>query len=202
MSLDSGSSMSASRCVAAITVLSGRIMASSTARTVFSRAMFSACRLCGNTTMFFNATSGYTSSVSCVLSWRSCSLMGLRLSYSDCLTARVIKRLAKIDEPASGRLIFGIRRGTVTSCDEHWLVTRRYHIAVNDDLFDIRARWDIVHNIEQDIFNNGAQSSRARALLQRAFRRRFERIIGKDEFYAIELEYLLVLLDNSVLGFR
>ncbi len=61
------------------------------------------------------------------------------------------------------------------------------HIAVDNDFFHIRTRWDFVHHIEKDILNDTAQSSRPGALFQGPFSSRVKGIIGKDQLDAVKL---------------
>ena len=77
-------------------------------------------------------------------------------------------------------------------------MVRANHIGVDNDLFHIRARWDFVHYVKQHIFDDAAQSARAGALFKRAFGGSVESIVGEDQFYAVKLQELLILLDDSI----
>src|SRR6266851_1979366 len=226
MSLGSGSSISESSCDAVISTRPGCIIASSTARIDFSRSIDRVMRVRGNTTILFNATRGYGTAieVSILLSWRSCSLTGsafigrylaylLIASLPTMLkhlstarqTERNVSRLykntsIKTDEPALCRLIFRIRCCALTACNQQWFMVRANHIGVDNDLFHIRARWDFIHYVKQHIFNDAAQSARAGALFKRTFGGSVESIVGEDQFYAVKLQELLILLDDSIFG--
>src|SRR5713226_311876 len=199
MSLGSGSSISESSCEAVISTRLGCIIASSTARIDFSRSIDRVMRVRGNTTILFNATRGYGTviEVSILLSWRSCSLTGS--AFIGRYLSRSYKNTSiKTDEPALCRLIFRIRCCALTACNQQWFMVRANHIGVDNDLFHIRARWDFIHYVKQHIFNDAAQSARAGALFKRAFGGSVECIVGEDQFYAVKLQELLILLDDSI----
>src|ERR1700694_2021391 len=134
----------------------------------FSRAIDKVIRVRGNTTMFFNATRGYgiyCSWLSLLVSWRSCSFTfpglyrdALYYAHKFSIPYRQTKRKLSIktDESALCRLIFRICCSALTASYQQWFIVRGNYIRVDNDLFHVGARWDFVHHIQQDIFNDAA----------------------------------------------
>ena len=75
----------------------------------------------------------------------------------------------------------------------------QHDLAVDDALHDVGARRQVVHDLEQHLFEDGPQTASAGAALQRLVGDRVERVVGEDEVDVVEVEELLVLLHQRVL---
>ena len=69
-----------------------------------------------------------------------------------------------------------------------------HDVAVDDALRDVGARRQLVHDLEQHLFEDRAQPASAGAALQRFVGDRLERVVGERELDVVEVEELLVLL--------
>jgi hypothetical protein len=67
-------------------------------------------------------------------------------------------------------------------------------------LLDVVAAREVVHDVEQHLFEDGPQAAGAGAPQQRLVGDRVEGVVGELELDVFELEELLVLLDQAFLG--
>src|SRR5205807_721437 len=74
-----------------------------------------------------------------------------------------------------------------------------HHGAVDDALADVVARRQLVHHVEQHLFEDGPQTPGARPPQERLVGHRPERVLGELQFHVVELEELLELLGQGVL---
>ena len=70
---------------------------------------------------------------------------------------------------------------------------------VDDDLADVGTAGQVVHRVEQHLFEDGAQAAGAGAAQDRLIGDRLQAVRGELEFDVFEAEHLLVLLDQAVL---
>src|SRR5579864_2836058 len=71
---------------------------------------------------------------------------------------------------------------------------------VDQALLDVALRWDRIHELEHQLFEDDAQAARADVALERFLGDRHQRLVGELELDALELEDRLVLPDQAVLG--
>ena len=72
----------------------------------------------------------------------------------------------------------------------------------DDDLVDVISAGHVEHDVEQDLFQDGAQTSGTRASCQCLLGHLVERLRREVQLNAVELEQALVLLDQRVLRLR
>src|SRR6185369_17352985 len=75
------------------------------------------------------------------------------------------------------------------------------HLARNNEFFDAFLRRKGIHGVKQQLFQDHHQAARADFSLDRLSRDSLERVFCELELDVIEVEFLLVLLDQSVLWF-
>src|SRR5688572_4729333 len=83
--------------------------------------------------------------------------------------------------------------------DQHRPLVIHDHFAGDDALLEALDRRQLVHDLEHDLFQDGAQTPCARAALERLSRDGGHRVVGELETHFLEVEVLLVLLDDRVL---
>src|SRR5688572_18317227 len=105
------------------------------------------------------------------------------------LQARCLKRLAR----AAGDLV-------LVGVDQQRLAVGAHHRFVDHHLADILQRRQLVHRVEQDLLEDGAQAPGAGLARQRALGHRAERRDAHLELDPLHMEQALVLLDEGVLG--
>ena len=64
---------------------------------------------------------------------------------------------------------------------------------------DVLAARQVVHDLEQHLFEDGPQAPGAGAAQHRLLGHRLEGVVGQLELHVVELEHPLVLLDEGVL---
>src|SRR5207249_4518762 len=74
------------------------------------------------------------------------------------------------------------------------------HLLVDDALGDVLAGGELVHHVQQHLFQDGPQASGTRPPQQSLFRDGLHRVLAELELHAVEFEELLVLLDQRILG--
>jgi len=72
----------------------------------------------------------------------------------------------------------------------------------DDALADILPRGDLVHHVQQDVLDDGAQPPRPRLVCHGPLGGRLQSIVGEDQLHAVQGEEPLVLLDDGVPGLR
>src|SRR5205807_2554741 len=75
----------------------------------------------------------------------------------------------------------------------------QHHRAVDDALADVVARRQLVHHVEQHLFEDGPQAPGARPPQQGLIRHGTQRVLGELQLDVVELEELLELLGQGVL---
>src|SRR5262245_9259081 len=83
--------------------------------------------------------------------------------------------------------------------DQHRTLVVQDHLARDDALLEALDGRQLVHDLEHDLFQDGAQAARAGAPLERLARDGGHRVVGELEPNLLEIEVLLVLLDDRVL---
>src|SRR3954453_20031455 len=83
--------------------------------------------------------------------------------------------------------------------DQRRVDVLEHDLAGDDDLRDVLARRDVVHDGEQHLFEDRAQTTRAGAAKDRLVGDRLERVRRELQLDTVELEELLVLPDERVL---
>src|SRR5207302_4278230 len=96
----------------------------------------------------------------------------------------------------AGTLLFGLfalgnERGVDTIEDDG---------AVDEAFADVAAARQVVHDLEEDLLEDGAQAARSGATKQRLLGNGLERVGRELELDIVEFEHPLVLLDDRVLG--
>src|SRR5579884_1904545 len=71
-------------------------------------------------------------------------------------------------------------------------------VGADDALAHVAARRDLVHHLEQHLFDQGAQAAGAGLVLQRALGRRLEGVLGEYQLDLVQGEELAVLLGDRV----
>src|SRR5579871_6495337 len=89
---------------------------------------------------------------------------------------------------------------TVVTAQQERRLTLRDRVSVDDALLYVAARWDLIHDFEEHLLDQGAQSTRARPIRERTLRSRFESLCSEDEFYSVQRQELCVLLGEGILG--
>src|SRR5436309_8162236 len=102
------------------------------------------------------------------------------------------------DELGGGGFV-ALERDLLVLREEERLHAALDRIAGDDDLADVRARRDLVHDVEEYLLDDGPEPAGAGLPLRRALRRRLKRIRRELEFHLVEREEFLVLLDDRVL---
>src|SRR2546426_8834469 len=176
MSSSAGSFVLASFC-AARRMNFCLFIASSRARIDFWRPTNSGTTMCGKTMMSRSGRRGTRSP----LPWGGWSF-GSRLSFRK-----------SIGPPFS---LGGL--GSLLEEDDRLLLVGD-DLFRDEDLLDVRLRWDVVHHVEHDVFHDGAQPAGPRLALERLARDRREGAVGEAEVHALHLEELLVLPGEGVL---
>ena len=74
-----------------------------------------------------------------------------------------------------------------------------HHRLVDDAPRDVGSTREVVHDVEEHLFEDGAQAAGTGAALQRLVGDRVERVVGEHEVDVVELEELLELLQQRVL---
>src|SRR5262245_13633546 len=189
MSRSFGSSWAASRWAHS---RSSRLpfIASSSASIDFCRPTNSGTTMCGKTTMSRSGSSGRALRLSGSPLWVTRDRLA---SSSSRKIPMVLSSLAGVAEARSGgfRLLLEHEQRLASLFD---------HLLADHALLDVIARGDVVHQVEHHIFEDRAQTARARLAGQRLARDRAERPIREAQPDILELEQLLVLLDERILG--
>src|SRR5690349_7069788 len=84
--------------------------------------------------------------------------------------------------------------------DQHRTLVVQDDLAGDDALLEPLDGRQLVHDLEHDLFQDRAQAARAGAALEGLARDGGHRVIGKLQPDLLEIEVLLVLLDDRVLG--
>src|SRR5467141_586643 len=84
--------------------------------------------------------------------------------------------------------------------DEQWLPALRDALGRNGDLAHVVAARQIEHDVGHHLLEDGAEAAGAGTPLDRLLGNRFERVLLDREPHVLELEQLLVLLGQRVLG--
>src|SRR3989440_254659 len=84
--------------------------------------------------------------------------------------------------------------------DQHRPLVAHDDLARDDALLEALDGWELVHDLEHDLFQDRAKASRTRAALERLLGDAGHGIVGELEPNLLEVEVLLVLLDDRVLG--
>src|SRR6266480_2801393 len=84
--------------------------------------------------------------------------------------------------------------------DEQWLPAFGDALGRDGDLAHVVATRQVEHDVGHHFFENGAEAAGAGAPLDRLLGNRFERVLLDREPHVLELEQLLVLLGQRVLG--
>src|SRR5262245_16698566 len=82
---------------------------------------------------------------------------------------------------------------------QHRTLVVQDHLARDDALLEALDGRQLVHDLEHDLFEYGAQAARAGAPLERLARDGGHRVVGELEADLLEIEVLLILLDDRVL---
>src|SRR5467141_825278 len=84
--------------------------------------------------------------------------------------------------------------------DQHRPLVVHDDLARDDALLEALDGRELVHDLEHDLFEDRAQAPRTRAALERLLGDAGHRVVGELEPHLLEVEVLLVLLDDRVLG--
>src|SRR5262245_61436882 len=186
MSRSFGSSWAASRWAQS---RSSRLpfIASSSASIDFWRPTNSGTTMCGKTTMSRSGRSGSD------LRAGGAPVCVTR-DFLGSSSSRKIPMVLSSAEPGSGGLRFLLEH-------QERLAPLLDHLLADHALLDVIARGDVVHQVEHHILEDRAKPARAGLARQRLARDRAQRAVGEAQPDVLELEQLLVLLDQRVLGF-
>src|SRR5688572_8919762 len=88
----------------------------------------------------------------------------------------------------------------IVGVDEERLAVGAHHRLVHHHLAHVFERWQLVHRVEQDLLEDGAQATRAGLARERAFGHGAQRAHAHFELDTFHVEQALVLLDERVLG--
>src|SRR5262245_58733386 len=94
----------------------------------------------------------------------------------------------------------GLRRLLRPLGDEDGTLVVHDHLARDHALLEALDGGQLVHDLEHHLFQDGAQPARAGAALEGLAGDAGHRVVGELEAHLLEVEVLLVLLDDGVLG--
>src|SRR6185295_15363731 len=144
----------------------------SSARTELSRPTMNGAIMWGKTTMSRRGTSGRISRF---------------LSMKDAAIGPPFRGLSPV--PGLARLL--VEHDRLNSTGDDFLVDHA--------LFDVPLRWDRIHQVEHQVFEDDPQASGSDVSREGLAGDRDDRLVGELELHALELEHRLVLLDQAVL---
>ena len=91
-------------------------------------------------------------------------------------------------------------RGPGRSGEEERAAEAADGVGVDDALLDVAAAGDLVHDVEEAVLEDGAEAAGAGLVAEGLFGGGFEGVLGEDELDVVELEELLELAGERVLG--
>src|ERR1017187_6796038 len=77
---------------------------------------------------------------------------------------------------------------------------REHHLFGDLELAYFLVGWQVVHQIQHQVFENHPQATRAHLALHGQFGDGFNGVVAEPEAHVLEFEQLLILLDDGVLG--
>src|SRR5260221_7695071 len=191
-----GSSFAADFCATNRMLLPASI-AISIALIDFGRPTKSGITMCGNTTTSRDGSRGY-------------SFGAYTISAAMGLLCRRVKRYIGAGRPASsrapiedgGRRSSGARHLRRFGVDEKRLAFAHDGVLIHDYLADVLQRRKIEHDVQQHLFEDGAQSARARLPRERLLGDGVQGLRPDFQIHPFHAEEFLILLDKGVLRLR
>src|SRR5262245_36450712 len=146
--------------------------------------------MCGKTTMSRRGSKGSALRFSGTPLWVTRDRLA---SSSSRKIPMVLSSLAGMTDVRSGGLRLLLEH-------EQRLASLFDHLLADHALLDVIARGDVVHQVEHHIFEDRTETARPRLPGKRLARHGTQRPIREAQAHVLELEQLLVLLDQRVLG--